>query len=157
MTPLDKGSRADSPVVAYKRLLQQILDRRPSGMRQRLAEALGKNRSFITQISNPAYPTPILPQHAERIFEICHFATHEREEFLAAYYEAHPRRRPEVEAYNAARRLIESADLVVVRSLVGNYVTSLEMAGCSITLSLLDPELTAWWDAPVHTAALRWG
>jgi dihydroxyacetone kinase-like protein len=59
--------------------------------------------------------------------------------------------------YNAARRLIESAGLVVARSLVGSYVTSLEMSGCSITLSLLDPELTAWWDAPVHTAALRWG
>ena len=43
------------------------------------------------------------------------------------------------------------------RSLVGNYVTSLEMAGCSLTLSMLDEESAALWDAPVHTAALRWG
>ena len=44
----------------------------------------------------------------------------------------------------------------VARSLIGSYVTSLEMAGCSITVSLLDDAL-ALWDAPVHTAALRWG
>jgi dihydroxyacetone kinase-like protein len=59
--------------------------------------------------------------------------------------------------YNAARRLIEKAGLHVARSLVGNYVTSLEMAGCSITVTLLDDELTSLWDAPVRTAALRWG
>jgi dihydroxyacetone kinase-like protein len=59
--------------------------------------------------------------------------------------------------YNCARRLIEAAGLQVARSLVGNYVTSLEMAGCSITVTLLDDELTALWDAPVRTAALRWG
>src|SRR5215470_8237030 len=59
--------------------------------------------------------------------------------------------------YNAARRLLEKAGLPVVRSLVGNYVTSLEMAGCSITVTLLDAELTRLWDAPVHTAGLRWG
>ncbi|HXV25028.1 MAG TPA: hypothetical protein VED46_12315 [Alphaproteobacteria bacterium] len=80
------------PVAAYKRVLQQVLDKRPSGMRQRLAEALGKNRSFISQISNPVYPTPIPAQHVERIFEICHFSKEERKLFLAAYRRAHPRR-----------------------------------------------------------------
>ena len=59
--------------------------------------------------------------------------------------------------YNAARARLEKAGLQVTRSLVGNYVTSLEMAGCSITVSLLDGELTRLWDAPVHTPALRWG
>ncbi len=59
--------------------------------------------------------------------------------------------------YNAAREIAENAGISVSRSLVGNYVTSLEMAGCSLTLSLLDDEMTALWDAPVHTAALRWG
>jgi phosphoenolpyruvate---glycerone phosphotransferase subunit DhaK len=44
-----------------------------------------------------------------------------------------------------------------VRNLVGSYITSLEMAGASITLLELDDELTALWDAPVHTPALRWG
>jgi dihydroxyacetone kinase-like protein len=58
--------------------------------------------------------------------------------------------------YNAARRMFEKRGLRIARSLVGSFVTSLEMAGCSITLSLLDAETTALWDAPVRTAALRW-
>jgi phosphoenolpyruvate---glycerone phosphotransferase subunit DhaK len=58
--------------------------------------------------------------------------------------------------YNAARRLLEKRGLRIARSLVGSFVTSLEMAGCSITVSQLDPETTALWDHPVHTAALRW-
>jgi dihydroxyacetone kinase-like protein len=58
--------------------------------------------------------------------------------------------------YNAARRILEKRGLTVTRSLVGSYVTSLEMAGCSITVTLLDAKLTAFWDDHVHTAALRW-
>ena len=46
---------------------------------------------------------------------------------------------------------------MLARSLVGSYVTSLDMAGCSITLAMLDDETATLWDAPVHTAALRWG
>jgi hypothetical protein len=87
-----KSEAPQERVAAYKRLLQEVLDSRPSGMRQRLAEALEKNRSFISLISNPAYPTPIPVQHVERIFEICHFSPRERERFLAAYRAAHPRR-----------------------------------------------------------------
>ncbi|HWX72384.1 MAG TPA: dihydroxyacetone kinase subunit DhaK [Xanthobacteraceae bacterium] len=59
--------------------------------------------------------------------------------------------------YGIARRLIEAADITVERSLVGNYVTSLEMAGCSVTVSILDGETKRLWDAPVHAPALRWG
>jgi dihydroxyacetone kinase-like protein len=58
--------------------------------------------------------------------------------------------------YDRARRILEKRGLTIARSLVGSYVTSLEMAGCSITLTQLDAKLTALWDAPVHTAALRW-
>jgi phosphoenolpyruvate---glycerone phosphotransferase subunit DhaK len=58
--------------------------------------------------------------------------------------------------YNAARRLLEEHGLRIARSLVGSFVTSLDMAGCSITVSLLDPETIALWDHPVRTAALRW-
>jgi len=47
--------------------------------------------------------------------------------------------------------------ITIARSLVGNFVTSLEMAGCSVTLSMVDDELLGLWDAPVHTAGLRWG
>jgi phosphoenolpyruvate---glycerone phosphotransferase subunit DhaK len=59
--------------------------------------------------------------------------------------------------YNAARRLLDKQGITVTRSLVGSYVTSLEMAGGSITVSMLDDELRRLWDAPVHTPALRWG
>lgn len=55
--------------------------------------------------------------------------------------------------YNGARRLFEQRGVGIARSLVGNYVTSLDMAGCSITLSLLDEQTTRLWDAPVHTRA----
>ncbi|HLF95521.1 MAG TPA: dihydroxyacetone kinase subunit DhaK, partial [Methylococcaceae bacterium] len=59
--------------------------------------------------------------------------------------------------YNAAAKLLEKDGLTVSRSLVGDYVTSLEMAGASITVCLLDEEIRRYWDAPVHTPALRWG
>ncbi len=58
--------------------------------------------------------------------------------------------------YDGARAQLEKRDVRIVRSLVGNYVTSLDMAGCSLTVSLVDDDLIEWWDAPVHTAALRW-
>ncbi len=59
--------------------------------------------------------------------------------------------------YNAAAKLLEQRGLVIKRSLVGDYTTSLEMAGASITVCLLDKEILQHWDSPVHTAALRWG
>ena len=59
--------------------------------------------------------------------------------------------------YDAASRRLEADGFAIARSLVGNYVTSLEMAGCSLTLARLDDQLIRLWDAPVHTAALRWG
>ena len=80
------------PVATYKEILRKILDNRPSGTRQRLAEAIGKNRSFISQISSPTYQTPIPVEHVERIMDLCHFAPNERKAFLEAYRAAHPRR-----------------------------------------------------------------
>jgi phosphoenolpyruvate---glycerone phosphotransferase subunit DhaK len=59
--------------------------------------------------------------------------------------------------YDAVRKRLAAAGCPVARSLVGNFVTSLDMAGCSVTVSLLDDETKRLWDAPVHTAALRWG
>ena len=59
--------------------------------------------------------------------------------------------------YNELTKQLADRGLAAARSLVGNYITSLEMAGVSITLLALDDELTALWDAPVHTPALRWG
>jgi hypothetical protein len=77
-------------VEAYKSILRDVLDRRPSGTRQRLATALGKNRSFISQISNPVYPVPIPAPHLEIIFEICHFSGTEKRAFLECFARAHP-------------------------------------------------------------------
>jgi phosphoenolpyruvate---glycerone phosphotransferase subunit DhaK len=59
--------------------------------------------------------------------------------------------------YDSARKLLEKHGLKAARPLVGNYVTSLDMAGCSLTVSLLDEETKRLWDAPVKTPALRWG
>jgi hypothetical protein len=79
-------------VAEYKAILQRVLESRPSGTRQRIAAALAKNRSFVTQITSPAYDTPIPARHVDLILEICHFSPAEREAFLAAYYRAHPSR-----------------------------------------------------------------
>jgi dihydroxyacetone kinase-like protein len=59
--------------------------------------------------------------------------------------------------YNELTKQLAKHGLTATRSLVGDYITSLEMAGASITLLTLDDELTSLWDAPVHTPALRWG
>jgi phosphoenolpyruvate---glycerone phosphotransferase subunit DhaK len=59
--------------------------------------------------------------------------------------------------YNAVHKYLTGQGIKVTRSLVGSYITSLEMAGCSVTLLKLDQETTRFWDAPVHTPALRWG
>jgi hypothetical protein len=86
---------ADSSAVAdYKRILQQVLENRPAGTRLRLAEALGKNRSFISQITNPNYSVPIPVAHLDRIFELCHFLATEKAQFMSAYRRAHPHRAP---------------------------------------------------------------
>ena len=58
--------------------------------------------------------------------------------------------------YNDLNRLLGERGITITRNLIGPYITSLEMAGCSITLLKLDDELTRLWDAPVKTAGLRW-
>ncbi len=59
--------------------------------------------------------------------------------------------------FDALQRILQGKGITISRNLVGSYITSLEMAGTSITLVRLDDELTRYWDAPVHTPALRWG
>lgn len=94
---------AADAVAAYKRILAGILEQRPSGTRQRLAAALGKNRSFVSQISNPNYATPIPASHIDALFDICHFSTDEKRAFLAAYAAAHPRRPVALHDHHRAR------------------------------------------------------
>jgi dihydroxyacetone kinase-like protein len=67
---------------------------------------------------------------------------------------------PLIELYlivNSAKRILDGAGLKVARFLTGSYVTSLDMAGASVTVSVLDDQTKELWDAPVHTATLRWG
>src|SRR5919197_42611 len=59
--------------------------------------------------------------------------------------------------YNDLQRVLGERGIKITRNLIGPYITSLEMAGCSITLLKLDDELTRLWDAPVKTPGLRWG
>lgn len=79
-------------VAEYKAILQRVLESRPSGTRQRIAAALNKNRSFVTQITSPAYDTPIPARHVDLILEICHFSAADRDAFHLAYRSAHPNR-----------------------------------------------------------------
>lgn len=95
MTDSRRTSVADpSAVTIYKGVLRDVLYNRPSGTRQRLAEALGNKASFISQITNPAYSVPIPIRHVEAILDVCHFSPAERTRFLDAYARAHPHSPP---------------------------------------------------------------
>ena len=105
--------RGDSSAIPeYKLLLKKVLDLRPSGTRQRLSAALGKNRSFVSQIANPAYPMPIPAQHLDILFEVCHFSDSQKRSFLELYRRAHPGRIRLVSSKPATRRIsLEVPDL----------------------------------------------
>ena len=96
---------AESTVIDYKIILAGIIDMRPSGTRQRLADALGKHRSFVTQITSPTYSTPLPARHLPTIFQVCHFSPVEQERFLKAYQLAHPGRLPDLAARDGFRQV----------------------------------------------------
>jgi hypothetical protein len=96
---------AESTVIDYKIILAGIIDMRPSGTRQRLADALGKHRSFVTQITSPTYSTPLPARHLPTIFQVCHFSPAEQERFLKAYQLAHPGRFPDLAAREGLRQV----------------------------------------------------
>ena len=87
----EKTSAPSDSVAQYKAILRSVIEQRPSGMGQRLSEALGKNRSFISQIANPAYKIPVPHKHLDTIFKVCGFSKMQKEAFLAEYYRAHPK------------------------------------------------------------------
>jgi hypothetical protein len=90
MAKSDKPAELPEDLIrAYKLVLSRVLETRPSGSRQRLADALGKHRSFVTQMTSPSYPTPIPQRHLSTLFSVCHFSPTEREAFLNAYRAAH--------------------------------------------------------------------
>lgn len=92
-------------VARYKAYLRDCIDRRPSGLRQKLARALDKHKSFVSQITNPAYPVPVPAGDLETILEVCHLSPEERRQFLALYDAAHPREAPRRGVRAAAHRI----------------------------------------------------
>lgn len=86
----DSPEASADPVAAYKALLRHFLDRRPSGTRQKLAEAFGTHKSFISQVTNPAYKVPLPAQHIPAMFRVCHLNEEEQRQFLEVYGRAHP-------------------------------------------------------------------
>lgn len=133
----DRAERSDEPVSSagvaeYKAILQRVLEARPSGTRQRIATALAKNRSFVTQITSPAYDTPIPARHVDLIMEICHFSPAERAAFLAAYRRAHPsRHQPSTEQPRMRAHVVYLPDLGAAEknrrldTLIADFVESL--------------------------------
>jgi hypothetical protein len=101
----------DEAVIAYKTILSDIIDNRPSGTRQRLATALGKHRSFVTQVTSPAYATPLPARHLETIFRVCHFSPAEQERFLNAYHRAHPGKLPDLRGEKVRQLTLTVPDL----------------------------------------------
>lgn len=87
---MNANQRQADLVASYKELLRGYLEKRPSGLRKRISDAIGTNRSFVSQITNPKYPVPIPSHYVHRLISICHLSPAERTEFLAAYLEAHP-------------------------------------------------------------------
>jgi hypothetical protein len=86
------------PVRRYKLLLKTFLQRRKSGINQAIADAIGTKRSFVTQMTSPAYDVPLPAQHVRAIVEVAAFTPAERRTFLDAYVEAHPERAAEIQA-----------------------------------------------------------
>ena len=95
----------DEAITAYKAILAGIIDNRPSGTRQRLAVALGKHRSFVTQITSPGYTTPLPSRHLATIFQVCHVSKAEQDRFLDAYQRAHPGKLPDLAHDGRLRQL----------------------------------------------------
>ena len=92
-------------IKAYKIILADIINKRPSGTRQRLADALGKHRSFISQITGAGYVTPLPEKHLSALFSVCHFTADERLEFLSAYDLAHPDKTSRAEELRNTRHI----------------------------------------------------
>lgn len=86
----DSGRKNDERVRAYKAILQNHIEKQPSGLRKKIANAIGTNRSFVSQITNSTYRVPIPLNYVHTILEVCHLPPVERADFLSAYLAAHP-------------------------------------------------------------------
>ena len=92
-----KQAGNEDALRAYKALLRDLIDRRPSGTRQRIAKALGTHKSFVSQVANPNYSVPLPAQHIPTLIKVCRLTKDEEKRFLEAYAHAHPSYRGESE------------------------------------------------------------
>jgi len=84
------ANSVDAKIVAYKTLLREYINRRPSGIRKKISAAINTHRSFISQVANPNYRVPLPAQYVPILMDVCHFTIEEQETFLTAYTAAHP-------------------------------------------------------------------
>lgn len=81
---------SEDPIWQYKDMMRGFLEKRPSGLRKKISDEIGTNRSFVSQITNPKYAIPIPSHYVHSIMDICHLSPIERTAFLEAYLLAHP-------------------------------------------------------------------
>ena len=81
---LTDSNSVDARIVAYKILLREYLNRRPSGILKEISAAINTHRSFISQVANPNYMVPLPAQYVTKLMEVSHFTNEEQETFEAA-------------------------------------------------------------------------
>ena len=135
MEPSSDQSKGEL-VATYKRILRDYINQRPSGARLKIAKELNKNKSFVSQITNPSYTIPVPARHLNIIFDICHFSLKERETFLKAYTAAHPNYQYRVESASTPKTglrtlsieipvLEDSAQQRQIETMIKNYAHQL--------------------------------
>ncbi|MCD4719695.1 MAG: hypothetical protein K8S13_07505 [Desulfobacula sp.] len=116
---LSSAQPKEEMVSAYKSLLQEYINRRPSGTRLKIAKVLNKNKSFVSQITNPSYSIPVPAVHLEKIFNLCRFSTKERETFLKVYALAHPNYQYRMEIQESSKGRVQG-QLIIKTPLLKN-------------------------------------
>lgn len=106
-------TRDISPVAYYKLLLNTFLDRRPPGTRQRIAKGIGKDRSFVSQITNAAYAVRFPARYVRSVCAICDFTAQEERAFIGAYLAAHPDKAADIYGVERKAGGVSRLDIVV--------------------------------------------
>jgi hypothetical protein len=128
------------PVRRYKLLLQAFLKRRGPGTRQAIAEALGNTRSFITQITSPAYDLAIPPQHVRTIIRLGALQPEEERTFLDAYLAAHPERAADLLGRSDGRTITITLPLLASPAAQSRLETLIERFAHDTAAAMLDNE-----------------
>jgi hypothetical protein len=138
----DVDANKEDLIKGYKVLLQEYLAKRPSGLRRKIAEAIGSNRSFASQITSPVYRVPLPTHNVHKIMDVCHFSPLERTMFLAAYLKAHPGQAELLGQRNSDASSLFEIDLARVENEVARNLimqTLRSQAEAMIEIALLPP------------------